>query len=129
MQSFGFWLLSYNLSLKFIYIVVCVIVYFDLFACCACLVARSCLTLCDPLDCSSPGSSVHGMFETKIQVWVAISSFRGSSGPRDWTRVSWVSCIAGRFLTTEPWGRPISSLLYEYATFCTPFSIFGYFHF
>ena len=42
-------------------------------------VIQSCLTLCDPMDCSSPGSSVHGTFKARILEWVAISFSRGSS--------------------------------------------------
>ena len=42
-------------------------------------VAQSCLTLCDPMDCSLPGSSVHGIFQARILGWVAISFSRGSS--------------------------------------------------
>ena len=61
-----------------------------------CLVAQSCLTLCDPTDHSPPGSSVHEIFQARILEWVAISISRGSSWPRDWT---WVSCTAGRFFT------------------------------
>ena len=49
---------------------------------------QSCLTLCDPMDCSPPGSSVHGILQVKILEWVAMPSFRGSSWPRDWTCVS-----------------------------------------
>ena len=56
-------------------------------------VAQSCPTLCDPMDCSPPASSVHGILQARILEWVAISFSRGSSQPRDWTRVS---CIAGR---------------------------------
>jgi len=56
-------------------------------------IAQSCPTLCYPIDCNPPGSSVHGIFQARILVWVAISFSRGSSGPRDWTQVS---CIAGR---------------------------------
>ena len=59
-------------------------------------VAQSCATLCDPVDCSPPGSSVHGILQTRILEWVAISFSRGSSQPRDRTRVS---CIAGRRFT------------------------------
>ena len=59
-------------------------------------VAQSCLTLCDPMDCSLPISSVHGIFQARILEWVAISFSRGSSQPRDRT---WVSCIAGRRFT------------------------------
>ena len=55
--------------------------------------AQSCPTLCDPMDCSIPGSSVHGIFQARVLEWVAISFSRGSSRPRDRTRVS---CIAGR---------------------------------
>ena len=51
-------------------------------------VAQSCPTLCDPMDCSPPGSSVHGIFQVRILEWVAISFSRGSFQPRDWTRVS-----------------------------------------
>ena len=61
-----------------------------------CLVAQSCPTLCDPLDYSLPGFSVHGIFQARILKWIAISSSRGSSWPRD--RIC-VSCIASRLLT------------------------------
>ena len=60
------------------------------------LVAQSCPTLCDPMDCSPPGSSVHGILQARILEWVAIPFSRGSSWPRDQT---WVSCTAGRFFT------------------------------
>ena len=53
-------------------------------------------SLCDPMDCSLPGSSVHGILQARMLEWVAILLTRGSSWPRDWTQVS---CIAGRFLT------------------------------
>ena len=56
-------------------------------------VAQSCLTLCDPMDCSLPGSSLHGILQATVLEWVAISFSRGSSQPRDRTRVS---CILGR---------------------------------
>ena len=65
------------------------------------LYAQLCLTLCDPMDCSPPGSSVHGTFQVRILEWVAISSSRGYSWPRDWTPVSCISCIAGRFLKEQ----------------------------
>ena len=61
---------------------------------CAYLVAQSCLTLWDPMDCNLPGSSVHGILQARILEWIAMPSFRGSSWPRDWTLVSWVSCIS-----------------------------------
>ena len=52
---------------------------------------------CDPMDCSPPGSSVHGIFQAEILEWIAISSTRGSSPPRDRTYVSFFSCI-GRWI-------------------------------
>ena len=64
------------------------------------------LTLCDPMDCSPPGSSVHGIFQATLLEWAAISSSRGSSRPRDGTHISHVSCITGGFLTAEPLGKP-----------------------
>ena len=51
-------------------------------------VAQSCPTLCDPTDCSLPGSSVHGIFQAIVLEWIAISFSRGSSQPRARTRVS-----------------------------------------
>ena len=60
------------------------------------LVVQSFPTLCDPLDCSLPGSSVHGILQARILEWVAIFISRGSSPPRDQTEVS---CIVGRFFT------------------------------
>ena len=59
-------------------------------------VVQSYLTLCDPMDCSLSGSSIHGIFQARILEWVAISFSRGSSQPRDQT---WVSCIVGRCFT------------------------------
>jgi len=60
------------------------------------LVAQLYLTLWDPIDCSLPGSSVHGILQARILEWVALPSSRGSSQPRDWT---WLSCVAGEFFT------------------------------
>ena len=62
----------------------------------ACLVTQLCLALCNPMDCSLPGSSVNGILQARILEWVATSSSRGSSWPRDRTPVS---CITGRFFT------------------------------
>ena len=61
-----------------------------------CKVAQTCLTLRDPMDCSPPGSSFHGIFQARILEWVAISLFRGSSWSRTWTQFSH---IAGRLFT------------------------------
>ena len=68
------------------------------------LVIQLCLTLCDPMDSSPPGSSVHGILWPGLPEWVAITFSRGFSWPRDQTRVS---CIAGKFLLTEPPGKPL----------------------
>ena len=59
----------------------------------ACTPAQSCPTLCYPVNCSPPGSPVHGISQARILEWVAISSSRGSSWPRDRTNISCVSCI------------------------------------
>ena len=67
-----------------------------MYVCCAKLL-QSCPSLCDPMDCSPPGSTVHGILQVRILEWVAMPSSRRSSSPRDWTRVSYVSCI-GRWV-------------------------------
>ena len=67
------------------------------------LVAQSCPTLCESMDCSPLGSSVHGTFQARILEWVTMPSSRGSSQDRD---QPCVSCIAGGFFTTEPLGKP-----------------------
>ena len=51
-----------------------------------CLVTQSCLTLCIPMDCSPPGSSVHRILQARTLAWVAMLSSRGSSQPRDKTQ-------------------------------------------
>ena len=75
------------------------------------------LTLCDPVDCSPSGSSVHGILQARVLEWVAISFSRGSSRPRDRTQVSRIAADA---LTSEPPGKvdpcrrawqPLSSML------------------
>ena len=59
-------------------------------------VTQSCPTLWDPVDCSPPGSSVHGILQARIPEWVVIPLSKGSSQPRDRTQVS---CVVGRFFT------------------------------
>ena len=56
---------------------------YKLYSLCVCSVAQLCLTLCDPIDCSPPGSSVHGILQARTLEWVAISSSKGSSWPRN----------------------------------------------
>ena len=71
------------------------------------LVTQLCPTLCNPMDCSPPGSSVPGILQERILEWVITSFSRGSSQLRDPTHVSRVSCgLAGGFFTTEPPGKP-----------------------
>ena len=65
------------------------------------LVAQSCLTLCDPMDGSPPGSSVHGILQARILKWVASPSSRGSSQPRGQSCVSCISWIGRRVLYHE----------------------------
>ena len=70
------------------------------------LVIKSCLTLCDPVDYIPPGSFLHGIFQARILEWVAISSSRGSSLPKDQTQVSWVSCSFRWILYHWATGKP-----------------------
>ena len=64
---------------------------------------QSCLNLCNPMNYSPPGSSVHGILQARILERVSMPSSRGSSWPRDQTRVS---CIAGEFFTAASPGKP-----------------------
>ena len=82
----------------------------------ACWVAHSCMSLCNPLDCSTQGSSVHGILQARILEWVVISFSRGSSWPRDWT---WVFCIEGRSFTIWSTREALS-----YTCICMLFFIF-----
>ena len=70
---------------------------------------QSCLTLCNPMNCSLQGSSVHGIFQARTLKWVAISFSKRSFQHRDWTLVA---CLTGRFFTTEPSGKPHFSRWY-----------------
>ena len=83
LATFKYSLTNYNYSHR---VCVCVCV----------LVTQWYLILCDPMNCSPPGSSVHGILQARILEWVAMTFSRGSSRPRDQT---WVSSIAGRFFT------------------------------
>jgi len=77
------------------------------------LCAYSCLTLCDSMDCSPPGSSVHGIIQARILEWVAISFCRESSQPRDQTYISYVSCT-GRCIIR--FGLFVCLFVYYWAT-------------
>ena len=84
---------------------------------------QSCLILCDPVDCSLPGFSVHGILQARILEWVTFSFSRGSSQPRDRTQVS---CIVSGFFTTELPEKPIDGMkmkvksLSHVRTLCDP---------
>ena len=70
--------------------------------CCACVHAQllpSWPALCDPMDSSPPGSSVHGILQGRILEWIAVPFSRGFSWPMDGTCISYISCIAGGFFT------------------------------
>ena len=79
------------------------------FAFSCCLVAKSCLTLCKPVDCSPLGSSVHGICQSRILEWVAISSSRESSRPRE---QAGISCIGRKILYHWATGKPHNRILW-----------------
>ena len=83
------------------------------FTCLPAKLLQSCPTHCEPIDCSPPGSSVHGILQARILRWVATPSSRGSSQPRDQTLVSYVSCTGRWFflLPLAPPGKPVSSFI------------------
>ena len=86
------WQSPFSLFLWFVYYVcMCVCVH-------AHTHAQSCYTLCNSMNCSLPGSFVHGVFQARILEWVAISSSRWSSWPRNWAHISCVSCIVRQIL-------------------------------
>ena len=84
------------------------------------LVIQSCLTLCSPMHCSLPGSSVCGILQARVLEWVAIPFSRVSIKPRDWTRVS---CIAGRFFTTWATRESESEVAQLCPTLCDPMAM------
>ena len=73
---------------------------------CVCLVAQLCPTLCNLMDYSLPGFSVHGIFQARIPEWVTISYCRVSSQHREQIRVSGVFCIGRQIFTSVPPGKP-----------------------
>ena len=70
------------------------------------LVTQSCQTLCNPVDCSPSGSSVHGVLQARILEWVAMPSSRGSTQPRDQIHVSWSPALQVDSLPLAPPGKP-----------------------
>ena len=76
---------------------------------------QSCLSLCNPVDCSPPGSSVHGILQARALEWVAVSCTRGSSRPKDDSPSSLASPCTGKqiLFPTEPPGKPLIHLQME----------------
>ena len=87
-----------------------------------CSAAKSCPTLCDPVACSPPGPSVHGIPQARVLEWVAMPSSRESSQPRDRTRVSYVSCI-GRWVLYHQHHLGKVKLLIRVRLFGTPWTV------
>ena len=113
----------------FIYLYITVFVFLDIFTSynirelyiCACAKSfQSCLTLCDPTDCSPPCSSVHGLLQARILEWAAIPFSSRSFPFRDQT---WLSCTAGRFFTV--WATIVFIFFIGYLYFL--FSFLKYF--
>ena len=78
--------------------------------------SQSCLTLCNPKNCSLPGSSVHGIFQARILEWVAISFSRGSSWPKNRT---WLSSLQADSLLSESLGNQMKvKVAQSYLTLC-----------
>ena len=90
----------------------CVPVCNHLHACLLC--AQSYQVFSDPIDCSLPGSSVRGIFQAWIPVWVAICYSRGSSPPRDWTHISCIFSIGRRILYLRHLGSRIIIYIFIY---------------
>ena len=96
---------------------------------CMCGHTQLCPTLCNPMDCSPPGSSVHWILQARILEWVPIYNFRGSSWPRDQTHVSCVSCTGRWILHCFTWEAPEELLkvkvksLSRVRLFATPWTV------
>ena len=67
-----------------------------------CVLSHLCPTLCNPMDYNPPGSSVPGILQARILQWVVMPFFGGSSRPRAWTHVSYISCISSQVLYHQP---------------------------
>ena len=95
-------------------------------------ITQSCLTLCDPMDCSLTGSSVHSISQARILEWVATFSSRGSFQPRDQSHISiypYIQCkvslaLAGRFFITTPSGKPYLTAKFGRSLYSSPVIIF-----
>ena len=87
----------------------------------ACQTTQSCTNLCHTVDCSPPGSSVHGILRAGLLEWVAISFSRGSSQPRDRTYVSHFLCQQAGSLPPASPGKHPSSVVFVFILLTGPF--------
>ena len=110
-------LLFWKVSIWFIYTFIHTHTSHYMYVCSA---TQLCLTLCNPMECSLLGLSVHGIFQARILKWVAISFFRGSSWYRDRSCFPLSPALSGRFFATEPSTTMFIMLPSSYKT------IFGY---
>ena len=115
--------MEYNCFILFIYPLIIDWVYTDAKS------LQSCPTLCDPMNFATPpGSSVHEILQARMLEWVAIPSSRGASWPRDWTHISYVSCIGrlvlyhychlGSPITAPLTGLSVSNIWKKKGTMC-----------
>ena len=102
-------------TVDFLWKVVMCLSFFYLYMYVKVSVAQPCPTLCGPVACSQPGSSVYGILQARILEWVAIPFSKGSSSLRDQIQVS---CIAGRSLPSEPLRKPIYVCIYTHICVC-----------
>ena len=95
-RTFMFWVWR-NLDIYFVRVWFCRRIFTFNFLLCTCAQSlQSCPAFCNPMNYRLPGSPVHRILQARILEWVSMTNSRGSSQPRDWT---WVSCIAGGFVT------------------------------
>ena len=80
---------------------------------CACSVTQLCLTLCNPMDYSPLGASVHGIFQARIREWVAISYSRGSSSPRNRMHISCISSFGRRIFNHGTTWEALLCIIYN----------------
>ena len=109
----------YHLSMREALDTICTYIYY-IYICVCARPHQLCLTLCDPMDCSPPGSIFHGIFQARILDWVAMPFSRGSSQPRDWIPhllQGWkVKVLKGRFfITSITWEAHIYLYTYLYS--------------
>ena len=97
-QCSNSWLFFSDLQQVLFTVCVCVCVCTRTRACVHTKLLQSCPTLCNPMDCSPPGFSVHGILQARILEWVAMAFSRGSSWPRDWTCITYISFLGRQVL-------------------------------